>query len=81
MKSDIENFQLIQTSMYEIAKAAHTVKDTYNLYENNGSVTAKIYPNGSEGGQLGDMIHAGFGFPPGWRLNGDGRAMATPALH
>jgi len=34
------------------------VLDTYNLYENNGSVTAKIYPNGSEGGQLGDMIAA-----------------------
>ena len=42
MKSDIENFQLIQTSMYEIAKAAHTVKDTYNLYEKIHKIITKL---------------------------------------
>ena len=34
------------------------VLDNYNDYENNGSVTAKVYPDGVEGGQLGDMIAA-----------------------
>ena len=34
------------------------VLDNYNDYENNGSVTAKIYPDGVEGGALGDMIAA-----------------------
>ena len=32
------------------------VLDNYNDYENNGSVTAKVYPDGVEGGALGDMI-------------------------
>ena len=30
----------------------------FNDYENNGSVTAKVYPDGTEGGVLGDMIAA-----------------------
>ena len=34
------------------------VLDTYNFYENNGSITAKIFPNGEEGGAMGDMIAA-----------------------
>ena len=42
MKSDIENFQLIQSSMYEIAKAAHTVKDTFNLYEKIHKIITKL---------------------------------------
>ena len=34
------------------------VLENYNDYENNGSVTAKVYPDGVEGGQLGDMVAA-----------------------
>ena len=34
------------------------VLDNFNDYENNGSVTAKVYPDGTEGGALGDMIAA-----------------------
>ncbi len=34
------------------------VLDNFNDYENNGSVTAKVYPDGAEGGALGDMIAA-----------------------
>ena len=34
------------------------VLDNFNDYENNGSVTAKVYPDGTEGGVLGDMIAA-----------------------
>ena len=30
------------------------VLDNYNDYENNGSVTAKVYPNGIEGGEEGE---------------------------
>ena len=33
IKSDIEKFQLIQSSMYDIAKATHTIKDTFSLYQ------------------------------------------------
>ena len=32
--------------------------NNFTDYEFNGSVTAKIYPDGSEGGQLGDMTAA-----------------------
>ena len=42
MKSNIENFQLIQSSMYEIAKAAHTVKDTFSLYEKIHKIITKL---------------------------------------
>ena len=34
------------------------VLDNYHDYEYNGSLTAKIYPNGLEGGDSGDMIAA-----------------------
>ena len=34
------------------------VLDNYPDYENNGSITSKIYLNGIEGGQLGDMVAA-----------------------
>ena len=34
------------------------VLDNYNDYEFNGSVTSKIYPDGVEGGALGDMVAA-----------------------
>ena len=38
--------------------AGLNVLNNFNDYEFNGSVTAKVYPNGSEGGQLGDMTAA-----------------------
>ena len=34
------------------------VLDNYNDYEFNGSVTSKVYPDGVEGGALGDMVAA-----------------------
>ena len=34
------------------------VLDSYAAYENNGSITAKVFPDGEEGGALGDMIAA-----------------------
>ena len=42
MKSDINNFQLIQSSMYEIAKATHTIKDTFSLYEKIHKIITKL---------------------------------------
>ena len=38
--------------------AGLNVLNNFNDYEFNGSVTAKVYPDGSEGGQLGDMTAA-----------------------
>ena len=34
------------------------VLDNYAFYENNGSITAKVFPDGVEGGDLGDLIAA-----------------------
>ena len=34
------------------------VLDSYAAYENNGSITAKVFPDGEEGGALDDMIAA-----------------------
>ena len=38
--------------------AGLNVLNNFNDYEFNGSVTAKVYPDGAEGGQLGDMTAA-----------------------
>ena len=38
----MQDFKLIQDSFYNIAKAAHTIKDTYSLYERIHSIIGKL---------------------------------------
>ena len=38
----MNNFKLIQDSLYEIAKAAHTIKDTFSLYKKIHTIIGEL---------------------------------------
>jgi len=40
--TNINNFKLIQDSLYDIAKAAHTIKDTFSLYKKIHTIIGKL---------------------------------------
>ena len=40
--TNINNFKLIQDSLYDIAKAAHTIKDTFSLYKKIHIIIGKL---------------------------------------
>ena len=42
IKSDIKKIQLIQSSMYDIAKATHTIKDTFSLYQKIHNIITQL---------------------------------------
>ena len=40
--TNINDFKLIQDSLYDIAKAAHTIKDTFSLYKKIHTIIGKL---------------------------------------
>ena len=49
----MQDFKLIQDSFYDIAKAAHTIKDTYSLYEKIHKI---IYINLNDSNKINDIL-------------------------